>query len=165
MKTQPGSEKIMSLSSRSRSSLYSLKELSETLGVTEVTILRFTKKIGAQSFVEMKNRLREHLQTRLVHGDGLNRIADHGRDPSGDHDKGKDVPRSSCHEREKCDREAISEISLKDIVSAVAIIRQSRTIYVVGSELVTESSLHDEKTPDIGAGGARSLESEPGSLQ
>ena len=37
-------------------------------GVTEVTILRFTKKIGAQSFVEMKNRLREHLQTRLVHG-------------------------------------------------------------------------------------------------
>ena len=33
---------------------YSLKELSETLGVTEVTILRFTKKIGAQSFVEMK---------------------------------------------------------------------------------------------------------------
>mgnify|MGYP000261329655 CR=1 FL=1 len=33
---------------------YSLKELSETLGVTEVTILRFTKKIGAQSFVEME---------------------------------------------------------------------------------------------------------------
>ena len=34
---------------------YSLKELSETLGVTEVTILRFTKKIGVQSFVEMKS--------------------------------------------------------------------------------------------------------------
>ena len=67
---------------------YSLKELSETLGVTEVTILRFTKKIGAQSFVEMKNRLREHLQTRLVHGDGLNRIADHvGGIRYGDHDK------------------------------------------------------------------------------
>ena len=28
---------------------YSLKELSETLGVTEVTILRFTKKIGEPS--------------------------------------------------------------------------------------------------------------------
>ena len=67
---------------------YSLKELSETLGVTEVTILRFTKKIGAQSFVEMKNRLREHLQTRLVHGDGLNRIADYvGGIRYGDHDK------------------------------------------------------------------------------
>ena len=67
---------------------YSLKELSETLGVTEVTILRFTKKIGAQSFVEMKNRLREHLQTRLVHGDGLNRIADYvGGIRFGDHDK------------------------------------------------------------------------------
>ena len=67
---------------------YSLKELSETLGVTEVTILRFTKKIGVQSFVEMKNRLREHLQTRLVHGDGLNRIADHvGGIRYGDHDK------------------------------------------------------------------------------
>ncbi|MFR4781624.1 MAG: MurR/RpiR family transcriptional regulator [Pilosibacter sp.] len=66
---------------------YSLKELSETLGVTEVTILRFTKKSGAQSFVEMKNRLREHLQTRLVHGDGLNRLRIMWADPFGDHDK------------------------------------------------------------------------------
>ena len=45
---------------------YSLKELSETLGVTEVTILRFTKKIGAQSFVEMKNRLRKKLLETLL---------------------------------------------------------------------------------------------------
>ena len=28
-------------------------------------------------FVEMKNHLRERYKTRLVHGDGLNRIADH----------------------------------------------------------------------------------------
>ena len=139
---------------------YSLKELSETLGVTEVTILRFTKKIGAQSFVEMKSRLREHLQTRLVHGDGLNRIADHvGGIRYGDHDKEKMFQEFVANEKNVIAK-TFEQVSLKDILSAVAIIRQSRKIYVVGSELVTGLC-----APDIGAGGARSLESEPGSLQ
>ena len=116
---------------------YSLKELSETLGVTEVTILRFTKKIGAQSFVEMKNRLREHLQTRLVHGDGLNRIADHvGGIRFGDHDKEEMFQEFVANEKNVIAK-TFEQVSLKDILSAVAIIRQSRKIYVVGSELVT----------------------------
>ena len=120
---------------------YSLKELSETLGVTEVTILRFTKKIGAQSFVEMKNRLREHLQTRLVHGDGLNRIADHvGGIRFGDHDK------------EEMFQEFVAKTVPEDLCGGKR----------AGNWALC---LHDEKTPDIGAGGARSLESEPGSLQ
>ena len=105
---------------------YSLKELSETLGVTEVTILRFTKKIGAQSFVEMKNRLREHLQTRLVHGDGLNRIADHvGGIRFGDHDKEKMFQEFVANEKNVIAK-TFEQVSLKDILSAVAIIRQSR---------------------------------------
>ena len=113
---------------------YSLKELSETLGVTEVTILRFTKKIGAQSFVEMKNRLREHLQTRLVHGDGLNRIADHvGGIRFGDHDKEEMFQEFVANEKNVIAK-TFEQVSLKDILSAVAIIRQSRKIYVVGSE-------------------------------
>ena len=37
----------------------SLKELSEALGVTEVTVLRFTKKLGVNNFVEMKKRMKE----------------------------------------------------------------------------------------------------------
>ena len=116
---------------------YSLKELSETLGVTEVTILRFTKKIGAQSFVEMKSRLREHLQTRLVHGDGLNRIADHvGGIRFGDHDKEEMFQEFVANEKNVIAK-TFEQVSLKDILSAVAIIRQSRKIYVVGSELVT----------------------------
>ena len=116
---------------------YSLKELSETLGVTEVTILRFTKKIGAQSFVEMKSRLREHLQTRLVHGDGLNRIADHvGGIRYGDHDK-EEMFREFVTNEKNVIAKTFEQVSLKDILSAVAIIRQSRKIYVVGSELVT----------------------------
>ena len=116
---------------------YSLKELSETLGVTEVTILRFTKKIGVQSFVEMKNRLREHLQTRLVHGDGLNRIADHvGGIRFGDHDKEEMFQEFVANEKNVIAK-TFEQVSLKDILSAVAIIRQSRKIYVVGSELVT----------------------------
>ena len=108
---------------------YSLKELSETLGVTEVTILRFTKKIGAQSFVEMKNRLREHLQTRLVHGDGLNRIADHvGGIRFGDHDKEEMFQEFVANEKNVIAK-TFEQVSLKDILSAVAIIRQSRKIY------------------------------------
>ena len=50
---------------------YSLKEMSEALGVTEVTILRFAKRIGLSSFVELKRQLREHLQVRLSGGDTL----------------------------------------------------------------------------------------------
>lgn len=116
---------------------YSLKELSETLGVTEVTILRFTKKIGVQSFVEMKNRLREHLQARLVHGDGLNRITDHvGGIRSGDRDKEEMFQEFVANEQNVIAK-TFEQVSLKDILSAVAIIRQSRTIYVAGSELVT----------------------------
>ncbi|MBQ2105618.1 MAG: MurR/RpiR family transcriptional regulator, partial [Lachnospiraceae bacterium] len=34
----------------------SLKEVSESLGVTEVTVLRFAKKVGVGSFVELKKR-------------------------------------------------------------------------------------------------------------
>ena len=116
---------------------YSLKELSETLGVTEVTILRFTKKIGVQSFVEMKNRLREHLQMRLVHGDGLNRITDHvGGIRSGDRDK-EEMFKEFVANEQNVIAKTFEQVSLKDILSAVAIIRQSRTIYVAGSELVT----------------------------
>jgi len=116
---------------------YSLKELSETLGVTEVTILRFTKKIGVQSFVEMKNRLREHLQARLVHGDGLNRITDHvGGIRSGDRDKEEMFQEFVANEQNVIAK-TFEQVSLKDILSAVAIIRQSRTIYIAGSELVT----------------------------
>lgn len=55
---------------------YSLKEMSEALGVTEVTILRFAKRIGLSSFVELKRQLREHLQVRLSGGDTLGRITD-----------------------------------------------------------------------------------------
>ena len=116
---------------------YSLKELSETLGVTEVTILRFTKKIGTQSFVEMKNRLREHLQARLVHGDGLNRIADHvGGIRSGERDKEEMFKEFVANEQEVIAK-TFEQVSLKDVLSAVAIIRQSRTVYIAGSELVT----------------------------
>ena len=127
---------------------YSLKELSETLGVTEVTILRFTKKIGAQSFVEMKNRLREHLQTRLVHGDGLNRIADHvGGIRFGDHDDLR-TGLLKGYPLRSGDHQAVPED-------------------LCGGKRAGDRALclHDEKTLDIGAGGARSLESEPGSLQ
>ena len=159
---------------------YSLKELSETLGVTEVTILRFTKKIGAQSFVEMKSRLREHLQTRLVHGDGLNRIADHvGGIRFGDHDKEEMFQEFVANEKNVIAK-TFEQVSLKDILSAVAIIRQSRTIYVVGSELVTALCPYTTRrlltfnsivprpaqiTPGSGSFISRSLESEPGSLQ
>ena len=116
---------------------YSLKELSETLGVTEVTILRFTKKIGVQSFVELKKRLREHLQTRMMHGDGLNRISDY----VGIH-RVKNLDQETMFkefvENEKnVIAKTFEQVELKDILSAVAILRQSRTIYIVGSELVT----------------------------
>ena len=45
--------------------------------------------------------------------------------------------RSSSRTRKNVIAKTFEQVSLKDILSAVAIIRQSRKIYVVGSELVT----------------------------
>ena len=116
---------------------YSLKDLSETLGVTEVTILRFTKKIGVASYVEMKRLLREHMQNRLAYGDPLYRVSDYvGKQVGIETDKAQ-LYREFAENEQKVIHDTYERIQLERVLEAVAIIRQAGTVYVVGSELVT----------------------------
>ncbi|QOR34548.1 MurR/RpiR family transcriptional regulator [Clostridium sp. 'deep sea'] len=43
----------------------SLKEMSEKVNVTEVTILKFAKKLGYASFLELKKELQKYIQNKL----------------------------------------------------------------------------------------------------
>ena len=56
---------------------YSLREMANALGVTEVTVLRFARKLGFDSYVDMKKNLRDHLQARLLGNETLRPASAH----------------------------------------------------------------------------------------
>ena len=56
---------------------YSLREMANALGVTEVTVLRFARKLGFDSYVDMKKDLRDHLQARLLGNETLRSASAH----------------------------------------------------------------------------------------
>lgn len=119
----------------------SLKEMAAALGVTEVTVLRFGKKIGFNSFVELKKHLREHLQTRLAVGDGLNRIADHigtGADAADKESMYKRFVENEIHVL----KNTYAQNSLEHVLSAVSIIKQAKMVYVIGNELGMEAAAY-----------------------
>lgn len=116
---------------------YSLKDLAQSLGVTEVTILRFTKKIGLGSFVEMKKLLREHLQSSLAHGDTLNRVADHiGKTVVENEDK-EDLFKRFAGNELSVIQNTYRQVRLENVLEAVSIIKQSQIVYVIGNELIS----------------------------
>ncbi len=116
---------------------YSLKELAEDLGVTEVTVLRFVKKIGLSSFVELKKKMREHLQIRLNQGDPLDRVSDwRGKkaEQTGDRDK---MFREFAGNEIRILQKTYESLEPRRIWEAVSIIRGAVMVYVVGNELTT----------------------------
>lgn len=118
----------------------SLKELAEALGVTEVTVLRFTKKIGLNSFVEMKKRLKEYLQTRLNHEDATVRKAGHaGMKVNAETDK-ELLYREFVENEMNVLQNTYHQIPIERVLNAVSIIKQARMVYVVGNELGTSAS-------------------------
>ena len=60
---------------------YSLREMANALGVTEVTVLRFARKLGFDSYVDMKKNLRDHLQARLLGNETLSPASAHSMTP------------------------------------------------------------------------------------
>lgn len=116
---------------------YSLKDLAQALGVTEVTILRFTKKIGLASFVEMKKMLREHLQSSLTRGDMLNRVSDHIGKPIVENEDKEDMLKKFSANETAVLQNTYRQIRLENVLEAVSIIRQADTVYVIGNELIS----------------------------
>lgn len=117
----------------------SLKELANTLGVTEVTVLRFTKKIGFGSFVEMKRQLREHLQTRFIGGDTLNRVSDHIGQDGDDSDK-EAMYQKFVNNELLVLKNTFEQNSVEHVLNAVSIIKQANMVYIIGNELASEAS-------------------------
>lgn len=116
---------------------YSLKDLAQALGVTEVTILRFTKKIGLQSFVEMKKMMREHLQSSLSRGDMLNRVSDHIGKAEVENEDKEDMLKKFAANEAAVLQNTYRQIRLENVMEAVSIIRQADTVYVIGNELIS----------------------------
>lgn len=118
----------------------SLKELSEALGVTEVTVLRFAKKIGLGSFVELKKRLKEHLHERLTQEESmprLNKLNSVGYDT----DANKDAMYKTFIENEmSVIRNTYAQLNFEHVLNAVSIIKQAQVVYVVGHELGTSAA-------------------------
>lgn len=115
----------------------SLKELSESLGVTEVTVLRFVKKAGLASYVELKEALREHLRSRFNFGDPLDRISDDvGGKRESDADKAE-LYRGFVENEIRVLRETYRKVEPERVREGVSMIRQAKCVYVAGTELVT----------------------------
>lgn len=115
----------------------SLKEVSETLGVTEVTVLRFAKKIDVGSFVELKKRMKAYLQSRLDMEKKPARIV--GKVSAlmdGSEDK-ESVYKSFIDNELNIVKNTYSRIPLERILNAVSLIKQAKMVYVVGNELGT----------------------------
>lgn len=121
----------------------SLKDFSETLGVTEVTVLRFVKKLGLTGYVELKNQLRQHLQTRLNHGEnsGLTPASAGSGWTEQDMDKGEMFGKFAENEQ-RVIKNTYARISLEQVMEAVSIIRQAKMVYVTGSELTSPVSYY-----------------------
>lgn len=118
----------------------SLKEVSEALGVTEVTILRFSKKIGVGSFVELKKRMKEYLQSRLEKEKVQAHVTDHvNASPDKEEDHGALYKKFVDNEIAVL-KNTFAKIPVERILDAVSLIKQAKMVYVVGGELATSAA-------------------------
>lgn len=119
---------------------HSLKELSEVLGVTEVTILRFTKKIGLGSFVELKKKLKAYLHDRLSQEEPVTK-APFGSSDQGDSGNDSLMMYDRFVENEiSVLKNTYTQIEVEKVLSAVSIIKEARNVYVIGHELGTAAA-------------------------
>ena len=110
------------------------------MGVTEVTILRFTKKIGVGSFVELKKRMKEYLHSRLDIEKAPVRIVGRvGVTLDESNDKEYLYKRFVDNEIAVL-KNTYPKNQLERILNAVSLIKQARTVYVVGNELGTAAA-------------------------
>lgn len=121
----------------------SLKALSASLGVTEVTILRFVKKIGLSSFVELKTCLRDHIQGCLrydnANANGIPKLV--GKEESGGQDKEALLREFAANEQEVV-KKTYGKIAVNEVTEAVSLIKQARYVYVAAGDLLKPVSAH-----------------------
>ena len=118
----------------------SLKEISEALGVTEVTVLRFVKKIGLNSYVELKKRMKEYLHMRLNQEESVSRKFGHGYSHVQEEPDTEHIYHRFVENELQVLKNTYEQISMESVQNAVSIIKQAKMVYVVGHELGTAAS-------------------------
>lgn len=115
----------------------SLKELSQALGVTEVTILRFVKKVGLTSFVEMKKKLKDYLQTRFSQDETQGYPAGRSGVKMGQDLDKEEMYRNFVENEIRVLKSTYMQNGIERVLNAVSIIKGASSVYVVGNELGT----------------------------
>ena len=108
----------------------SVKELAKTLSTTEVTIFRFLNKIGLTSYVELKRALQEQVRYWLSPNE---RVAQAVRNAAAT--APEQVFQQLIQAEEAALGQTLASAGLKAVQAAVALLKQSDTVYVAGHEL------------------------------
>lgn len=103
----------------------SLKEFTEAVAATEVTIVNFTRKIGLKSFLELKKELQAHIQRCMSPDDKIKRAVVTLKSEDNFLDKLVENERQILEQ-------TYSGLELGVVQRAVSLIRQARRIYVTG---------------------------------
>lgn len=104
----------------------SLKDISKEVGIAEVTMINFGKKLGFNSFVELKKELQEHIRTKLSHTQKLTSVLS---TIEGIDSNIADIVSSEV----QCVEETIKKVNVADIKKATKMIKESKKIYVIGT--------------------------------
>lgn len=120
---------------------YSLREMANALGVTEVTVLRFARKLGFANYVDMKKDLRDHLQARLLGSEALRSSGASGAAGTRELDYEAMFKEFAANEVRVLEN-TFSQCRLEQVLTAVSLIRQASMVYAIGNELAAVGSAY-----------------------
>ncbi len=121
------------LTNSNRVAFITLKDLSEEVNSAEVTILNFCKKIGCNSFVDLKREFQDYIKLKSSHPDRLANVLSNIESIDSNL---ADIISSEM----QCIEDAINRINVDDIKDATKLIKEASRVYLIGagiSEAVT----------------------------
>ncbi|MCG8539399.1 MAG: MurR/RpiR family transcriptional regulator [Clostridia bacterium] len=121
------------LTNSNRVAFITLKDLSEEVNSAEVTILNFCKKIGCNSFVDLKREFQDYIKLKSSHPDRLANVLSNIESIDSNL---ADIISSEM----QCIEDAINKINVDDIKDATKLIKEASRVYLIGagiSEAVT----------------------------
>ncbi len=116
----------------------SLKELAETLHITQVTIVSFVKKLGYKSFVDFKKELQAHIRKWLSPNDRVKQAV------SGISDEHNVIEKVIAKETESL-QQTFAAISPAEIHKAALLLRNAKNIFIIGHGISEPIALFTEQ--------------------
>lgn len=116
-----------------------LEDISQLVGVTNVTVIRFAKKMGYESFGAFKKDLQNYIQTRVIPKRIIKSEVSDFRDTPTD-----DMIRRAIQDEFDLMQATYSAISSETLLESAMLIKNARKIYLIGTGLnkpVTEMLL------------------------